>query len=193
MEVYPTDSSIDLIKTDIIEPLEARPTNLPHPVVRDQERLLPAHEHVLALRKVLVVEIRFLGGVLEGPPGGEAGPVLHVALVGGAPGGVPGLEGVFAADDLTFEVGRQGGVVFGEAFDAQVAAEEGLGHVDVLDVDFDLVVLPVGLLRSDEFAAGAEERGGVAGEELGQVALAGLLICELWICLPERWTGRGWM
>lgn len=155
MEVYPTNGPIDLVETDVIKPLEAGPTNLPHPVVRDEERLLPAHEHVLALREVLVVEIRFLGSVLEGPPGGEASPVLHIRLVGGTPGGVAGLERVFPADDFAFEVGRQGRVVFGEAFDAQVAAEEGFGHVDVLDVDFDLVVLPVGLLRPDEFTAGA--------------------------------------
>jgi len=178
MEVNPTDSPIDLVETDVIKPLETRPADLPHPVVGNQEGLLPAHEHVLALRKVLVVEIRFLSAVFEGPPRGEAGPVQHVGLVGGAPGGVARLKGVLAADDLAFEVGGQGGVVFGEAFDAQVAAKEGLGHVDVLDVDFDLVVLPVGLLRPNEFAAGAQERGGVAGEELAAGCVSGAVCLQ---------------
>ena len=105
MEINPTNSPIDLIETDIVKPLEAGAQDLAHPVVGHQEGFLPAHEDVFALRKVLVVEVWLLRLVFEGPPGGEARPVLHVGLVGGAPGGVPRLEGVLSADDLALEVG----------------------------------------------------------------------------------------
>ena len=45
-------------------------------------------------------------------------------------------------------------------FDTQVAAKEGLGHVDVFDLHFDIVVLTVRLLSAFEFAAGPEEGRG---------------------------------
>ncbi len=45
----------------------------------------------------------------------------------------------------------------GLAFDFEVAAKGGLGHVDVFELDFDLVHLFVGLLLADEFAEGSEE------------------------------------
>lgn len=41
--------------------------------------------------------------------------------------------------------------------DAQVAADEGFGHVDVLDLDLHFIYLPVGLLRADKLAAIAEK------------------------------------
>lgn len=117
MEIDPADAPHNLVEADIVEPLEARPHDLPHPMIRHQERLLPAHEDILALHEVLVVEIRLLGCVLKRAPGGEARPVLHVCLVGRAPASVTGLEGVSAADDFAFEVGGQGGVVFRQAWE----------------------------------------------------------------------------
>ena len=104
MEINPTDSPIHLVKADIIKPLEACARDLSYAMVRHQEVLLPAHEDVLALRPILAVEVGPLSLALERPPGGEARPVQHVDFVGGAPGGVACLEGVFATDDLAFEV-----------------------------------------------------------------------------------------
>lgn len=43
--------------------------------------------------------------------------------------------------------------------DAEVTAEIRLGQVNVFDLDLDFVDLPVGLLRSFEFAPGAQEGG----------------------------------
>lgn len=105
MEVNPINRPPHLIETNIIKPLKARPIDLPDPMIRHQELLLPAHEHILAVRAVLVVEVGLLGLFCEGPPGLEARPVLHVFFVAGAPVAVPGLEGVFGADDFAFEEG----------------------------------------------------------------------------------------
>jgi len=105
MEVNPAHGPCHLIETDIVKSLETGAHDLTHAVVRHQKRLFPAHEDVFALRVVLVVEVWFLGRFGQRAPGGKAGPVLHVGFVGGAPGCVAGLEGVFGADDFAFEVG----------------------------------------------------------------------------------------
>lgn len=68
MEVDPADGSLHLVEADVVEPFEARAGDLAHPVVGDEERLLPAHEDVLALRAVLVVEVGFLRLFGEGTP-----------------------------------------------------------------------------------------------------------------------------
>lgn len=47
--------------------------------------------------------------------------MLHVGFVRRAPGGMTGLEGVFGADDLAFEVGGQGRMVIGQACDGEVS------------------------------------------------------------------------
>lgn len=72
-----------------------------------------------------------------------------------------GLEGVFGADNFAFEEGCQGWVVFGQTLDAEVAAEIGFVHVDVLDLDVDIVDLSVGLLGPCELAASPEKGGSV--------------------------------
>lgn len=105
MEVDAVDVARHLVEADVVEAFEAGAGDLAHAVVGHEEGFLPAHEDVLALGGVLEVEVGLLGLLREGPPGGEAGPVLHVGLVGGAPGGVAGLEGVFRTNDFAFEKG----------------------------------------------------------------------------------------
>lgn len=51
-------------------------------------------------------------------------------------------------------------------FNAQIAAEERLGHIDILDLHFDVVVLTVRLLRAFELAAWSEEGGGPTRDHL---------------------------
>ena len=51
-------------------------------------------------------------------------------------------------------------------FDAQIAAQLRLSHVDMLDVHLNIVVLPIGLLRAFELAAGAQEGGGRVRDHL---------------------------
>jgi hypothetical protein len=41
-------------------------------------------------------------------------------------------------------------------FDTQISAHERLAHVDVLDLDFNFVLLAIGRLATLEAAAGAE-------------------------------------
>lgn len=50
MEVNPAHGPTPLVKADVIKTLEARSRNCAHPVIRDEEMLLPAHEDILALR-----------------------------------------------------------------------------------------------------------------------------------------------
>ena len=45
-----------------------------------------------------------------------------------------------------------------QTLNTQVAAEERLSHVDVLQLHLNIVHLAVGLLRAAKLAAGAEER-----------------------------------
>lgn len=115
MEVDPADGAVHLVETDVVEAFEACAVDLPHPVVRDKEGLLPSHEDVFALVEVLQVEVFFLGVTREGSEGREARPVLHIGSVGRAPGGVLGAEGVVRTDDFAFEIGCQAWVVFGQA------------------------------------------------------------------------------
>lgn len=55
-------------------------------------------------------------------------------------------------------------MVFGEALDAQVAAEEGLAEVDVLDFYLDFVALAFGLLGAVEAAPCSEVGAGRDGD-----------------------------
>lgn len=62
------------------------------------------------------------------------------------------------------------------AFDFQEAAETRFGHIDVFELDLDLVHLLVGLLLAAEFAEGAEEGRGEKWDHLegGRLATARL-------------------
>ena len=51
-------------------------------------------------------------------------------------------------------------------FDSQISAKKRLGHVDVFDLDLDIVILAVRLLSAFEFAAWSKERGGPTGDYL---------------------------
>ena len=115
MEVDPADGAVDLIEADVIEALEAGADDVPHAVVGDQEGLFPAHEDVLALVEVRVVEFGVLRLLAEGTEGREARPVLHVGPVRRAPFLMVSAERIFGPDDLAFEVGGQSGVVLSEA------------------------------------------------------------------------------
>jgi hypothetical protein len=48
------------------------------------------------------------------------------------------------------------GVTAVRTFDTQISAHERLAHVDVLDLDFNFVLLAIGRLATLEAAAGAE-------------------------------------
>ena len=111
MEVDSADFPGDLAEADVVEALEAGTGNGADRMIRDEEVFLPSHEKILALGEVLVCEIGALGLFCERPPCGEATPVLHVDLLVRAPFRPVGLESVFRADDLAFEIRREGRVV----------------------------------------------------------------------------------
>lgn len=116
MKVYPANGPFHLVETDIVEPLEARAGNSAYSMIRDEEVLFPPHEDVLPVGEVAVGEVWPLGLLRQGTPGREAGPVVHISLLRGSPCIVPGLEGVFGSDDLSFEECRQGGMILREAY-----------------------------------------------------------------------------
>lgn len=85
VEIYPTDTTVALVETYVVESLEAGAGDRFHAVVRHEEIFLPAHEDVLTLLIVLEREGRGFGGFGETSPGREACPVLEVNFFGGAP------------------------------------------------------------------------------------------------------------
>lgn len=98
-------------------------------VIRNQETLLPPHEHgpSVAVRDGVVRSFKVVLNVTEG---GEAGPMYHVVGLVGAP--ILSTEAVAAANDLSVKVGGELGIIFGETSDAKVTAEERRRKVDVL-------------------------------------------------------------
>ena len=145
MEVDATDRASDLVEADVVEALEASARYSAYTMVWHQEVLLPAHEDILALSKVLDVHdiLPRLCILRQRSPRGEAAPVLHVHLVCRAPFRMLGLEAIFRADDLAFEVGGERGMVVRQPLNLKVAAQERLCHVHMLQLHFDLVHLPI--------------------------------------------------
>ena len=103
VEIDPIDGARHLIEADIIKSLKTCTIDLAHAMVWHQEFLLPAHEHILAVCAVLVMEIGLLGLLCKRSPSGKASPMLHVFLIAGAPVLMPGLERIFWTNDLTFK------------------------------------------------------------------------------------------
>ena len=117
VEVDSIDGAPYLIEADIVKSFEARTVDLAHSMIWHQEFLFPAHEHIFAVCAVLVMEVWLLGLLCKRPPSGKASPVLHVLLVAGAPVLVPGLEGIFWTNDLTFKESSECSVFGCEAYD----------------------------------------------------------------------------
>ena len=117
MEIYPIDSACYLIEANIVESFEARTVYLAHTMIWHKEFLLPTHEHIFAICAILIVKVWLLGLLRKRPPSGKTRPVLHVLFVAGPPVLVPGLEGIFWTDDLTFEKCSECSVFGGQACD----------------------------------------------------------------------------
>ena len=103
MEIDPVNGARHLIEADIVKPFKTCTSDLAHAMIWHQEFLLPAHEHILAVCAVLVMEVGLLGLLCKRSPSGKASPVLHIFLVAGAPVLMPGLESILWTDDLTFK------------------------------------------------------------------------------------------
>lgn len=106
VEIYTIDLALNLIKANIIKPLETGARDSPHAMVWNKEVFLPAHEDVLALGDVFNKYRRPPAGLLGvGSKGREFGPMRQVRLVIGTPSVVLGHEAVLAANDFALEVG----------------------------------------------------------------------------------------
>jgi len=84
--------------------------------------------------------------------------MCHIHLLIGTPFSVFGLKGILCTDYFALKVCRQRRVVIGEALNSKVSAEERVRHVDMLDLDGDVINLPIGLLRSYELGIRFEIR-----------------------------------
>ena len=116
MIVDPRYGTKDLIETYVIESFETGTRNLAHAIIGYQELLLPAHEYVLPVTAILVVEVRRLFGLLSHcTPRWKARPRLHIIFVCGSPILVAGLKSEFRADDLSLKAGGQRRVLGCEA------------------------------------------------------------------------------
>jgi len=164
MKVYSIHRARHLVEADVVEALEAGTCNLPHPVVRHEEILLPPHEDVLLLSEIRVVELGALSLRDKRSKRLKPRPVLEIVLLARSPLRSARLERVFVADHFPFEISRQGRVILRKTFDAEIAAKKRLGHVDVLQFDVNFVCRAVTGLLSDEFASRAQERTAVGRE-----------------------------
>lgn len=56
-----------------------------------------------------------------------------------------------------------------QTFNSKIAANEGLGHVNSLDIYLHTILLAVRLLRSTELASGAKHRRGMGLDQLNRL------------------------
>lgn len=157
VKVDADDLACDLTEADVVESLETSAGYGPDSVVGHKEMLLPSHEEIFSLGKVLVCKVGTFGLLGQGAPGREPAPVLHVNLFVGPPLWPVGLKSVLCANDFAFKVGCEGRVVIGQSLYPEIATQTVLFHVDIFDLHLNLVHLSIGLLCAFELAAGLEE------------------------------------
>ena len=113
MEIDSAHPSLNLIKTDIVESLEASSLYTLELVIWNQEMLLPSHENEFLLPPIVVVHGVYkvyiaLCVETERSPCWKSRPVRKISLVTGSPRWVPCSETVLlirATDDLAREEG----------------------------------------------------------------------------------------
>jgi len=156
-------------------------------MVGNEEGFFPSHEYMLALGEITICEIRSFGLFSQGTPGGKSRPVVQVGLFRSAPFFITSLESVFGADNFSFKKCSQCRMILSETcgqstlvrvqctspvcsesqtLDSKVAAEIGLSHVHVLDLNINIINLAIALLCSDELASRAKKGGCVVWQKL---------------------------
>jgi hypothetical protein len=117
VEINSADSAQLLVEANIIEALEARAIDCPNAMVRHEEALFPPHEYIFLgtkIRNYYIAAFPYRLGVWF--EGGKFVPMRHIDLVRCAPIRVISEKSIFRADNLAFEKGRKGRVVFREAY-----------------------------------------------------------------------------
>jgi len=156
MKINALNMTRKLVKLYVIKPLKASAGDMSNPMIRNQKVFLPSHEDVLSLIPIRRDEGRILLGRAERVEVDKSLPVLEVGLLRTTPFGTIGLEGVARGNHFAFEVGGEGRVFVREAFDAEIAAQEGFLHVDVFQLDLNFILRLIGGLFADKGATGAE-------------------------------------
>lgn len=114
VEINAVDLPLYLIKTDIVKPLKARATDGSHPMIRDEEMLLPAHKDMLALGNVLYHHCGTSTCLFRvRSEGRELGPVGQIGLIVGPPALVFCHEAILVPNDFALEVRCERGVIVG--------------------------------------------------------------------------------
>lgn len=115
VEIYTAHTTFLLVEADVVEALETGAVDSPDAVIGDEKMFFPPHKYVLPLGKVRYRDGPFAHLLSVRPERRELAPVAEVDLLRRAPGVVFRDETVLASDDLAFEIGRQGRIVFCQA------------------------------------------------------------------------------
>lgn len=154
MEVDPADTPRNLIEADVVEALKTRAVDCANAVIRHQKVFFPSHKQVLLIGPILGDEIGPRAVFGDGFVRRESAPVLPVHFLVGPPFRMLRDERVFTADDFAFKVSGETGVVLSQSFDAQIAAQKRLLHVNKFDFHLNVVFLAIGCLITFESAPG---------------------------------------
>lgn len=157
MEVKAPNDSLDLVEADIIKASVRGALQVLDLPVWDEKLFLPAHKNFVSLLKVFVDIILIHRFVSNTTPRGELAPVVHVDLIRSRPLSPAGIERVLGANHLALKVRCQHGVVLCQALDAQIAAQERLGHINILELNVDLVGRAARLLSANKARSRAQK------------------------------------
>ena len=113
MKVYAADFALDLIEADVIEALEACACYRLHPMVGNQEMLLPPHKDILFLGDVVDRHGASPRLLLVWTKCIKLGPVAEIHLMVGAPVLVLREEAILRPDNFAFKIGRERGMILG--------------------------------------------------------------------------------
>jgi len=108
---------------------KAGTTDVLHPVVRNQELLLPSHEHRPSI-PIIDSHMRFLGLSFDVLECWESCPMDHVFMFRGTP--ILGQEPIPTSNDLSIEIGCEFRPIICQAPYPEVATQERRGKIDIL-------------------------------------------------------------
>lgn len=113
MEVNPADLSLNLIETNVVEPLEAGARYCSYTVVGNQKVFLPSHEYVVVLGDIWEDDWAPRITLLKRSKCTEFTPVIHVCFEARTPVFMLSNKAVLRSDDFALKVCSESWVIFG--------------------------------------------------------------------------------
>jgi hypothetical protein len=111
VEINTTHFTLDLVETNVVEPLEAGTCYRANSMVWNQKVFLPAHEDGFSLCSISNSDRPLASLFLERAKSCELGPMTQVNLAICAPILVLCIEAVLGTDDFSFKICRESGMV----------------------------------------------------------------------------------